>query len=82
MHIIKGVHMHRLQCLGTGQLELGPIHYWFMKEKSVRCHQHGCLVRYKNVQMNRLAVYSYLTRYLSGHTGFGIMSTVLLSERS
>ncbi len=26
---------HRLRCLGTGQLELGPVHYWFMKEISV-----------------------------------------------
>ena len=26
---------HRLRCLGTGQLELGPVQYWFMKEISV-----------------------------------------------
>ena len=29
-------HVHRIRCLGTVQLELGPVHYWFMKEISVQ----------------------------------------------
>ena len=26
---------HRIRCLGTGKLELSPVHYWFIKEISV-----------------------------------------------
>ena len=32
--------------------------------------------------MNRLAVYSYLTRYTYGHTGYGILFTGPVPEKS
>ncbi len=33
--------LHRIRCLGTIELEHNSVHYWFMNEISLSCHQYG-----------------------------------------
>ncbi len=46
--------VHRIWCLSTVQLELAPVHYWFMKKITVWCHQIWLLGEIFFVHINQL----------------------------